>query len=203
MNQEALCYGGRLAAYTNIFADLFLRIMEQKSLAEPSANISIKVFCTVWMRDGIHKTDRSEYDTAYDVRIEPTVKTQFHGIELHACGPWSQGPMLPQTLNVLAGYDLKAMGHNSPAYIHHLTEALKLSFADRHRYYGDPQFIDVPLETLLSGEYAAARRKLIRNSEAWPEMPPAGDLKGYPRATAMPRPTAGEPAPLADTSPQA
>jgi hypothetical protein len=62
VNQEAVCYGGRLAAYTNIFADLFLRIMEQKSLAHPSANISIKVFCTVWMRDGIHKTDRSEYE---------------------------------------------------------------------------------------------------------------------------------------------
>ena len=137
---------------------------------------------------------------AYEVRFERTVKTQFHGVELHVCGPWTQGPVLPQTLSLLAGYDLKEMGHNSPTYIHHLTEALKLSFADRHRYYGDPQFVDVPLDVLLSGAYAAARRKLIRNSEAWPEMPPAGEVKGYPRARALPQPTRGEPAPLADTS---
>jgi len=137
---------------------------------------------------------------AYEVRFEPTVKAQFHGVEVHACGPWSQGPMLPQTLNVLAGYDLKAMGHNSPTYIHHLTEALKLSFADRHRYYGDPQFIEVPLDVLLCDEYAAVRRKLIRNSEAWQEMPPAGDVKSFPHARPLPQPTPGEPVPLADTS---
>jgi gamma-glutamyltranspeptidase/glutathione hydrolase len=136
----------------------------------------------------------------YEVRFEPTIKAEYHGVELHACGPWSQGPVLPQTLNVLAGCDLKAMGHNSPEYIHHLTEALKLAFADRHRYYGDPQFVDVPLDTLLSRDYAAARRKLIRDREAWREMPPAGDIAGYPRARALPQATVGEPAPLADTS---
>ena len=87
---------------------------------------------------------------SFEVRVEPTVTTTFHGIELHACGPWSQGPVLPQALNVLAGYDLKAMKHNSVAYIHHVTEALKLAFADRHRYYGDPRFVDVPIDALLS-----------------------------------------------------
>jgi gamma-glutamyltranspeptidase/glutathione hydrolase len=137
---------------------------------------------------------------AYEVRFEPTVKTAFHGIEVHACGPWSQGPVLPQTLNVLAGYDLKEMGHNSVAYIHHLAEALKLAFADRHRYYGDPRFIDVPIDVLLSREYAAARRRLIRNEAAWQEMPPAGNVKDFPAATALPDPAFGEPAPLADTS---
>lgn len=137
---------------------------------------------------------------AYEVRFEPTVKTEFHGIELHACGPWSQGPMLPQTLNVLSAYDLKAMRHNSVSYIHHLTEALKLSFADRQRYYGDPKFVDVPLDVLLSRKYAAARRQLIRSDEAWEVMPPAGDIRNFPRATPLPQPTAGEPAPLADTS---
>jgi gamma-glutamyltranspeptidase/glutathione hydrolase len=136
----------------------------------------------------------------YEVRFEPTVRTTFQGIELHACGPWSQGPVLPQTLNVLAGFDLKAMGHNSTAYIHHVTEALKLAFADRHRYYGDPRFVEVPLEVLLSPDYAAARRRLIREREAWKEMPPAGDVHAYPRATALPEPARGEPAPLADTS---
>jgi gamma-glutamyltranspeptidase/glutathione hydrolase len=137
---------------------------------------------------------------AYDVRLEPTVKVAFQGIELHACGPWSQGPVLPQVLNVLSGFDLKAMGHNSPSYIHHLTEALKLAFADRDRYYGDPQFVNVPLDVLLSREYAATRRQLIRTSEAWAEMPPAGNVQGSPRARPLPQPAYGEPAPLADTS---
>ena len=137
---------------------------------------------------------------AYDVRFEPTVKVEFQGVELHACGPWSQGPVLPQTLNLLAGFDLKSMGHNSPAYIHHLTEALKLAFADRHHYYGDPRFVDVPLDVLLSGEYAAGRRRLIRPSEAWAEMPPPGDARGAKRVVPLLQPTPGEPAPLADTS---
>src|SRR5688500_13022193 len=122
---------------------------------------------------------------AYDVRIEPTVTTTFNGVEIHACGPWTQGPVLPQTLNLLAGFDLKSMGHNSAAYIHHLAEALKLSFADRHRYYGDPKFVDVPLDVLLSKDYAGARRKLIRDT-AWPEMPPAGEVKDFPRSRPMP-----------------
>jgi len=137
---------------------------------------------------------------AFDVRFEPTVVTRYHGVDLHSCGPWSQGPVLPQTLNVLAGYDLKAMGHNSVAYIHHLTEALKLSFADRHRYYGDPKFVDVPLDVLLSRDYAAVRRQLIKSDDAWQVMPPAGSVKDFPRGRPLPEPTVGEPAPLADTS---
>jgi len=137
---------------------------------------------------------------AYEVRFERPVTTRFHDVELHACGPWSQGPMLPQALNLLSGFDLKAMGHNSVAYIHHLTEALKLAFADRHRYYGDPQFVPVPLDVLLSSDYAAARRRLIRADQAWLEMPPAGNVKDFPQATPLPASATGEPAPLADTS---
>jgi gamma-glutamyltranspeptidase/glutathione hydrolase len=137
---------------------------------------------------------------AYEVRVEPTITTRYRDVELHACGPWTQGPVLPQALNVLADVDLKAMGHNSPAYIHHLTEALKLAFADRQRYYGDPRFVDVPLDVLLSRDYAAARRKLIRRDEAWAELPPAGNVKDFAAARPLPQPTPGEPAPLADTS---
>ncbi|MCC7486925.1 MAG: gamma-glutamyltransferase family protein [Burkholderiales bacterium] len=136
----------------------------------------------------------------FDVRVEPTVRTLVRGLEVHACGPWSQGPVLPQALNILAGFDLKAMGHNSVAYVHHVVEALKLAFADRHRYYGDPRFVDVPLEVLLSSGYAASRGKLVRAGEAWAEMPPAGDVSGHARATPPPAAARGEPAPLADTS---
>ena len=66
--------------------------------------------------------------------------------------------MVLQALNILEGLDLRGMGHNSPAYIHAVTEALKLAAADREAYFGDPDFVDVPLETLLAKDYAARRR---------------------------------------------
>jgi len=118
---------------------------------------------------------RMEDFAEFGVRFEPTVKAKFNGIEVHACGPWSQGPVLPIALNILRGYDLLAMGHNSPAYIHVVTEALKLAFADRHQHFGDPDFVNVPIKGLMSDGYAAHRRGMIRPDRAWPGMPPAGD----------------------------
>jgi gamma-glutamyltranspeptidase/glutathione hydrolase len=78
-------------------------------------------------------------------------------------------------LNVLKGFDLKAMGHNTPEYIHVVTEALKLAYADRHHHFGDPDFIKVPITGLMSERYAEHRRSLVSLEKAWPEMPPAGD----------------------------
>jgi len=118
---------------------------------------------------------RYEDFAGFRVRFEPTVRSRFDGIELHACGPWSQGPVLPMALNILKGYDLKAMGHNSPEYIHVVTEALKLAYADRHHHFGDPRFVKVPITGLMSDRYAEHRRSLISLEKAWPEMPPAGD----------------------------
>src|ERR1041385_8784309 len=71
-----------------------------------------------------------------------------------------------EALNILEGYDLHAMGHNSPQYLHTVVEAAKLAFADRDRYYGDPKFSKIPEDTLLSKEYAAERRKLIDAAHA-------------------------------------
>jgi gamma-glutamyltranspeptidase/glutathione hydrolase len=71
-----------------------------------------------------------------------------------------------ETLNLLEGYDLKTMGHNSVAYIHTLTEALKLGLADRDRYFGDPDFVKIPMTELLSKDYAALRRILIDEQRA-------------------------------------
>jgi gamma-glutamyltranspeptidase / glutathione hydrolase len=117
----------------------------------------------------------TEADLAtYDARLEPAVTVRFGGVEVHTCGPWCQGPVLAQALKLLEATDLRALDHNSPAYIHTVTEALKLAFADREAYYGDPQFVDVPLETLLSDRYAAERRKLIDPKRAAPGMPAAG-----------------------------
>ena len=96
---------------------------------------------------------------------KPRVGT-YRGYEIFKPGFWSQGPVMIETLNLLEGFDLRAMGHNSPAYIHTLVEAIKLAFADRDRFYGDPKFSKVPEETLLSKEYAAERRKLIDPNHA-------------------------------------
>lgn len=122
---------------------------------------------------------RYEDFAAFKVKFEPTVHTRFEGIDLHACGPWSQGPVLPMALNMLKGYDLRQMGHNSAAYIHVVTEALKLAFADRHHHFGDPDFVKVPIAGLMSDKYAAYRRSQISIEKAWPEMPPAGDPKTF------------------------
>jgi gamma-glutamyltranspeptidase / glutathione hydrolase len=76
-------------------------------------------------------------------------------------GPWSQGPVFLQQLRLLEGFDLRALGHQSAEYVHTIVECAKLAFADREAWYGDPQFVDVPLDTLLSREYADERRALV------------------------------------------
>ncbi len=108
----------------------------------------------------------------YASRVEEPVKLDYKGIEVCKCGPWTQGPVFLQQLSILAGYDLPALGHNSPEYIHLVIEAAKLAFADRERYYGDPDFVKVPLDVLLSPEYAAERRKLIDPDRASMELRP-------------------------------
>jgi gamma-glutamyltranspeptidase/glutathione hydrolase len=110
----------------------------------------------------------------FHVDVETPLAVRFGDITVHGCRPWCQGPVLLQTLRILDGIDLASMGHNTPAYIHTLVEALKLAFADRHAYYGDPKFVDVPIDALLSDAYTAMRRKRIDPARAWPEMPPAG-----------------------------
>src|SRR5260370_27408188 len=102
-----------------------------------------------------------------------------------------------QQLVLLEGTVMAGLGHNSPDYILQLTEAFKRAFADREAYYGDPAKVEVPLATLISSEYAAERRKLIRSDRAWPEMPPPGDLG---RAGARFRASLGDPNPEPDTS---
>ena len=110
----------------------------------------------------------------FHVRVEPPETASYKDYDVYTCGAWCQGPSLLQVLNILEGVDLPALGHNSAAYVHTAVEAVKLAFADRDAYYGDPDFVDVPMEMLLSKEYAAARRELIDPDSAWPEMPPPG-----------------------------
>lgn len=137
---------------------------------------------------------------AFRVKVEEPVRVSFHEYDIYTCGPWCQGPVLAQALSLLEGYDLKALGHNSPAYVHLLTEALKLSFADRERYYGDPDFVDVPMQAMLSQDYAQARRQLINPDKAIPGLPEAGDpYLGNGSSAPWGRPTLVEGSVAADT----
>jgi gamma-glutamyltranspeptidase/glutathione hydrolase len=90
-----------------------------------------------------------------------------------------------EALNILEGFDLRAMGHNSAPYLHAVTEALKLSFADRNAYVGDPKFVpDIPMRALLSKEYAATRRAQIDPNRAIAGEPAPGDPRGVKPSTA-------------------
>ena len=111
----------------------------------------------------------------FSVEVEVPQSGTYREYTLYTCGPWCQGPSLIQILNILEWFDLGAMGLNSAQYLHTLVEAVKLAFSDRHRYYGDPDFVDVPMDRLLSKEYASGRRNSLDPDKAWPEMPPPGD----------------------------
>ena len=117
---------------------------------------------------------------AFKVGFEPSVSSRFGDWQVFACGPWCQGPSLLQKLNLLKQFDLKSFGLNSPDYIHAHTEATKLAMADRDAYLGDPNFVDVPIDRLLSEEYAAEQARRIDMTAAFPEMPPPGDASGQP-----------------------
>lgn len=111
----------------------------------------------------------------FSVKEEPTVQVEYDGYEVHCSGPWCQGPVLAQALSILKNLDLASMGHNSPEYIHTVAEALNLAFADREFYYGDPEFVDVPMDALVSDAYGRLRAGLIREGQAWGELPAPGN----------------------------
>jgi len=96
----------------------------------------------------------------------------YRGYAVNKPGFFTQGPVMIEALNILEGYDLKALGHNTPEYLHVVIEAVKLAFADRDRYYGDPKFSKIPEEALLSKAYAAERRKQIDPAHASMESRP-------------------------------
>ena len=104
---------------------------------------------------------RYEDMAAFKLQPEEPVSVDYRGYKVYKPAFWSQGPAMLQALNILEGFDLRSLGFNSAEYIHKVTEALKLAYADRDTYYGDPKFVNVPTATLLSKDYAADRRKLI------------------------------------------
>ena len=119
----------------------------------------------------LRKRDFEEHTSTW---IEP-VSTNYRGYDVWELPPNGQGLATLQLLNILEAYDLRAMGHDSAPYLHHLLEAKKIAYEDRARYYADPDFAQIPVERLLSKEYAAERRKLLDPNLAAKRIAP-GDI---------------------------
>ena len=111
-------------------------------------------------------------------RVEDPVSIDYRGYTVYKCSTWTQGPYLLQTLRLLEQFDLKSLGHNSPDYVHLLVEAMKLALADRDTYYSDPLLSGVPLEELLSKQYAQLRRPLIDMKVASLQQRPGDPVSG-------------------------
>ena len=94
-------------------------------------------------------------------RLEEPLTFDYHGLTICKTRPWGQGPVFAQQLALLDGFDLAGLGPGSAEFIHTVAECAKLAFADREAWYGDPDFTDVPVKTLLSAQYADARRRLV------------------------------------------
>jgi gamma-glutamyltranspeptidase/glutathione hydrolase len=120
---------------------------------------------------------RYEDLAAFKVQAEEPVSTTFKGYRVYKNGFWSQGPAMIEALNILDGFDDQP-AYNSAAYIHRVVEALKLAYADRDTYYGDPKFTNIPADVLLSKEYGAERRKLITDKASQEFLP--GAIHGKP-----------------------
>ena len=104
--------------------------------------------------------DEADFAEFY-ARVEPATSVTYRGYQVYKQGFNSQGPTLLQALNILETFDLQKMGHNSADYLHVVAEALKMGYADRDSYYGDPAFVDVPATGLLSKAYAQQRAAQI------------------------------------------
>ena len=112
----------------------------------------------------------------WEATVEAPVTFDYHGYTVCKTGPWGQGPVFLQQLALLAGFDLPAIGVGSAEYVHTIVECAKLAFADREAFYGDPSFVDVPLDHLLSPEYSDERHLLVGESASGELRPGGGRL---------------------------
>jgi gamma-glutamyltranspeptidase/glutathione hydrolase len=113
----------------------------------------------------------------WSASVERPLTYDYHRYTLCKTGPWGQGPVALQQLALLKGFDLAGMLPTEPDFVHVVTECAKLAFADREAFYGDPDFVDVPIETLLSDDYNDRRRRLVEDRAAFELRP--GTIAGY------------------------
>jgi gamma-glutamyltranspeptidase/glutathione hydrolase len=131
---------------------------------------------------------RYEDFAEYTAEVETPVSVNYRGYQIYKNPSASQGPTELIALNLLEGYDLKALGHNSPDFLHTSVEAVKLAMADREKYLGDMDFIKIPYDGLLSKDYARERRKLIDPAKASLELRPGSPEKFTANASPLDRP---------------
>ena len=191
-NREIFMPGGRVPAVGERFiqkdlAHSFLRLIEvEKANSAKGRAAAIRAARDFFYKGEIAEEiarfmrDQGGLLTLDDMRefsvgIEPAVSGQFKEYTVYTCGPWCQGPVVAQALQILQDDDLAAMGHNSADYVHLVVGALNLAFSDREYYYSDPDFQDVPMNGMMSPEYTRGRRETIDMSRAWQEMPIPGD----------------------------
>jgi gamma-glutamyltranspeptidase / glutathione hydrolase len=161
--KKALAAGATRAAAIDAVHDFFYR-----------GEIAHKIDAFMQANDGLM---RYEDMASFKLQPEEPVSTDYHSFKVYKPGFWSQGPAMLEALNILEGFDLRTLGYNTSEYIHRSVEALKLAYADRDAYYGDPKFNpDLPADTLLSKSYAAERRKLIGRSASLDFIP--GTING-------------------------
>jgi gamma-glutamyltranspeptidase/glutathione hydrolase len=160
--KKALAAGAGRVAAIDAVRDFFYR-----------GDIAHRIDAFMRANDGLL---RYEDMAAFKLEPEEPVSTDYHGYKVYKPGFWSQGPAMIEALNILEGYDLRSLGVNSSEYIHKVVEALKLAYADRDTYYGDPKFNHIPTEVLLSKTYAAERRKQIGHNASLDFVP--GTING-------------------------
>ena len=127
----------------------------------------------------------------YAARVETPVSTSYRGYEIYKNPSASQGPAELFALNILEGFDVKALGHNSAEYVHTSAEALKLAFADREKYLADMEFVKIPYQGLLSKPYAETRRAMIDPGKASLDLRPGDPGKYMGASEPIARPYAG------------
>jgi len=107
----------------------------------------------------------------YRSPIEPVVRRAWRGHEVITCGPWCQGPALLETLALLEHVGIAGLAHNSATYLHRIAECVNLAMADREYFFGDPAFVDVPIDWLLDPRTIARRAEAVRDERAFGQMP--------------------------------
>lgn len=128
--------------------------------------------CVMDVSGKAHEGVLSRQDLAeWQAHWEAPVSVDYHGWTVHKLPTWSQGPVLLQALQILKNFDLAAMDPMGAEFTHTVIEAMKLAYADREAYYGDPDFFDVPVDTLLSEAYGAERARLIGPSASMEQRP--------------------------------
>jgi gamma-glutamyltranspeptidase/glutathione hydrolase len=170
-NREAQIEGARRAFYEGFVAQAIDDFVPRVSVMDTSGRRNTGC---------LRGEDLARWQPSYE---EP-VSYDYQGTTVYKAGPWAQSPVFLQQLALLRGFDLNAMGVGSAEYIHTIVECAKLAFADRDLWYGDPNFVDVPVAALLSEQYNAERRTLVADSASYelrpgipegrqpPEMPP-------------------------------